>query len=139
LQTIAAHKHLPGSNIIALVSSKEVPWVSLLLEASLASVIISLQSSQIPLQNMAVFGMTIGYFMSTLAAWKASGLKSITSLPRWLVILSFMSCAYVLWLCATRIISSGASSLFLLILASGIVLAFMQEYKTKAKSKPQYE
>ena len=127
LQTIATHKHLPGSRYLALISKKQVPWVSLLVETTFASLIISLQSSQIPLQNMAVFGMTVGYFMSTLAAYKAS-------LPRWLVFLSFMSCAYVLWLCALRIINSGASVYFLLILGAGIVLASWQKFKRSDKA-----
>lgn len=129
LQTIAKHKHLPGSHHLTLVSSKQVPWASLLVETSLASLIISLQSNQIPLQNMAVFGMTIGYLMSAVAAWKAASDGSHRALPRWLVVLSFVSCAYVLWLCATRIISSGASSLFLLILAAGIGAAMWQKHR----------
>jgi len=122
LQTIATHKHLPWSRFLSLVSKKQVPWVSLLVETAFASVIISLQSSQIPLQNMAVFGMTVGYFMSTFAAFKAA-------LPRWLVMLSFMSCSYILWLCALRIINSGASVYFLLILGAGIVVASWKCFK----------
>lgn len=130
LQTIAKNGHLPGANYLVLVSNKQVPWVSLLAETSIASLIITLQSNQIPLQNMAVFGMTIGYLMSTLAAWRAAHRK-ISALPIWLVALAFVSCAYILWLCAVRIVSSGASSLFLLILAAGIIIAYVKASRKK--------
>lgn len=130
LQTIAKHRHLPGARYLALVSKKEVPWVSIVVEASIASAIILVQSNQIPLQNMAVFGMTMGYLMSAMAAWVAAGQKNIKFLPRWLVALSFISCAYVIWLCVTRIVSSGASSFFLIILGAGVLAALWQKFRS---------
>lgn len=126
LHTIARHHHLPGSAFLVKLTKGEIPWVSLLVEATIASCIILLQSNQIPLQNMAVFGMTTAYFMSTWAALNAARKKHTTSLPRWLPVLSLLSCSYILWLCAERIFASGASWVFLLMLGGGLAMAYFR-------------
>ncbi|HXW60614.1 MAG TPA: amino acid permease, partial [Myxococcota bacterium] len=125
LHTIAKHGHLPGSKFL-LPTKNQVPWVALLLEAAIASLIIVIESNQIPLQNMAVFGMTVAYFMCTLAALRAVRSKQIPLLPRIVPALSFLSCAYILWLCAERILRSGASFIFLIILSLGLVVAYFK-------------
>lgn len=129
LHTIATHHHLPGSANLIRLSKSQVPWVCLYIEALIGSIIIILQTDQIPLQNMAVFGMTMAYFMSTLAALRAAKDRHITALPRWLPALSLVSCAYILWLCAERILRSGASWVFLVILGIGLGLAYLRAGK----------
>lgn len=130
LHTIAKHGHLPWSKLLLPIKN-QAPWVCLLLQALIASIIICLQQSQIPLQNMAVFGMTLSYFMSTLAALRAAQGRHLPSLPRWLPMLSFVSCSYILWLCAERILKSGASFVFLIILGSGLVVAYIKAGRIK--------
>lgn len=130
LHTIAKHQHLPWSNLLLPIKN-ETPWVCLLLEVLFASLIILLKTEQIPLQNMAVFGMTVSYFMSTLAALRAARVHKSSRLPRYLPMLSFASCSYIILLCADRIIKSGASLVFLIILASGLIFAYLKAGKLR--------
>jgi amino acid transporter len=126
LHTIATHNHFPYAKILAKLSNKQLPWVSLLMEAFLGSLILIIQSEQIPLQNMAVFGMTVAYLMSTIAALKLTHKREIVSLPRFVPYLALLSCMFILYLCTIRILSSGASYVFLIILALGMVVAYLR-------------
>lgn len=130
LHTIAKHGHLPFSKLLLPIKN-QAPWMCLLVEAGLGSFIISVEINQISLQNMAVFGMTIAYFLSTLAALRAARSKETASLPRIIPLLSFISCSYILWLCAERILSSGASYIFLIVLGAGYLLAYMKSSTRK--------
>ena len=122
----------PASGLLTRCSASGVPWVALLVEASLSLVILILTTDLIALQNMSVLGTVASYFISTLAALVAFYRNRVIS---WLIPLAgLMSCAYVLVLCYQRLMISGLSGSFMIIFLAGLMAAGVQVVMRGIKS-----
>lgn len=125
LHTLAKNNLLPFSSALIQINKNMVPWVSLLVEAGFAVVILMINTHQIPLQNMAVFGMAVAYFLSAYAALIAA-FKTADSRGALMPFLGLGGCSYILWLCLKRILISGLSYIFLVLLLAGIIIGWIR-------------
>jgi len=126
LYTLAKNKHLPFSNALTKVNKSGAPWSSLLIQGVIACLLLSISKKQIPLQNMAVFGIASSYMFSSIAAFNATIKNSFNS--KLIPILAIASSNYVIWICLQKLYAYGISLSFLTFFATGIILAlFMRK------------
>jgi len=124
---LAKQNLVPFSSQLSQLSKTGVPWISLLAEGCLGVFILCISSKQIALQNMAVFGMFMSYFLSIVAATKAFYQQKQNQHFFTLSLLALVSCSYILFLCGKRIMSSGISYSFLLVILGGILSAWFRK------------
>jgi APA family basic amino acid/polyamine antiporter len=129
LHTIARFGHLPGGKILTKINSFNVPWVSLLLEASLGCLILAVTIDQVSLQNMSVFAQIVSYLTTTIAALfavRAGYLKKLS----WIVpLLAVGSCSFILGICINRLFTFGVSLPFILLIAVGFIAALVKKFR----------
>ncbi len=123
LHACAADNHLPGKKILTQVNKKQVPWGALLVEAIIAFFIITITKKQIPLQNMAVWGIFMSYLMVALAAYWATKKNKSMSIGPGVACLAVAGCLYVILLCLQNIIRFGISVPFLTVFFAGLLLS----------------
>jgi len=78
---------------------------------------------------MAVFGVFISYFLSTLAALKAAQTHETWQLAPWISKLASVVCIAIIGICIHKILISGFSYIFLVLIALGIGSMLMHRYK----------
>lgn len=123
LATISKAGHLPFKKILSYTNNNNVPVFSLIIEAALAVVILSITVNQVPLQNMSVFAQIICYSLTAGAALIAvleGATKKISKLTPFLAV---ASCCLIMGISLHRIIQSGVSTPFLIIYGAGYALA----------------
>jgi amino acid transporter len=130
LYTLAKHKLLPGTRLLTKINRFNVPWVSLLVEATLGCTILWITADQIPLQKMSVFAQIISYLISSLAAGYAVYSGATKRLPLLIPILASVSCAYIMNLSLRYIIAVGVSLPFLAVFVIGGVATVVQRMRT---------
>jgi amino acid transporter len=123
LFTLAEHKHFFKSKPLLFVTKKGVPVISLLLECSLACLILLISKDQLALQSMSVFGVVLSFVLSAVAAFKSN--RSLISL------ISIGSCIYVLFLCYQKMQAVGVSIPYLLFILGGIIFAIISKTMNK--------
>lgn len=122
LHTLATQNFFPGTATLTQLSNTNVPWVSLLLESTLACVIIGISKNLVALQSMSVFGVIASFLLSSIAAFIAAQ-KKVLSIPRFIPLLAIAGCTYTLFLCFQNMQKTGVSLPYLFVLIAGIVLA----------------
>jgi len=127
LHTLAHNNHLPGKKLLTQISAAHVPWVSLLVQCALACVMLTISKNQIALQSMSVFGVVAAFLFSSLAAFLASKHKVEIKIPRIIPGLALCSCAYILFLCFSKMQTAGVSFSYLFVLLSGILFALVKD------------
>ncbi len=120
LFTLAEHGHLPGASWLTRLNRYDVPWVSLLVQGLLASLILFLNTNQIPLQNMAIFGQIVAYSLTAIAAFRASRWGVLPDLSPLIPLMGFFSCCCILMLSMVKMMQSGVSISFLFLFLFGL-------------------
>lgn len=124
LYTIGQNKHFPFSGWLTRVTTANVPWVAVLVQASISVFMISIAREQLPLQNMVIFCIFWSFLLAAIAAYCAITSKR-SILPRIIPILGMASCLYVLVLSCMNIMAYGVSLPFLCVLVGGCVLSLV--------------
>jgi len=127
--TLAKNKHFPFSEKLTKVNKKGFPWVSLLIQGGIACLFLLISKQQIPLQNMAVFGVVSAYMFSSIAAFNAPIKNFFNS--KLISIWAMISGSYVIWICLKKLYFYGISIPFFTIFMIGVVIAFFLQRKIK--------
>jgi len=134
LHALAEDNLLPGKKWLLKRSRSGAPWVSLLLEGTIAAIMLAISRNQIALQSMAVFGVVTAFLLSAIAAYKASACKASgkdINIARYIPMLAIASCSYILLLCVQQIYAAGVSFSFIILFMSGIGIAICKNsYKS---------
>jgi amino acid transporter len=130
LHALGKYQHFPFSSILTKVTTTQTPWISLLIEASIGSLVLSVTTQQVPLQNIVVFTIFITFFLTAGAALSATLKKQISLNPMY-PILALVGCSWIGWLCIKKIHTFGFSLPFLTIFAAGLLLALVKEFLVK--------
>lgn len=133
LFTLADNGHLPLASLLTKVNKNHVPWVSLLLQGLLACLILFLNTNQIPLQNMAIFGQIVAYTFTSMAAYRAACWGVLTDLSPIIPLCGLLSCSGILVLSLVKMIQSGVSVSFLLLFLLGIVSFVLRKYMNSSE------
>jgi len=130
LFALAEKDRLPFASLLTRLNKKRMPWISLLVEGGLAVFVLCISSRQVALQNMAVFGMFVSHFLSSLSALKSFRFAQEKTLIG-VAILSVATCSGVLLLCLKRLMISGISYSFLFVVLSGFIAAGLKKWPEK--------
>jgi amino acid transporter len=122
LHALAKNNHLPFAKILTAVSKKGVPWVALLVEGIIASLMLIISKNQTALQSMAVFGVVISFLLSSVAAFRTKTIK----LPKIISLAAIISCCYILFLCFQKIQMAGVSLPYLIFIFGGLFMALLR-------------
>jgi amino acid transporter len=131
LHTIARYGHVPAEKLLTRINVFNVPWVSLMFEATLGCLILWVTVDQVPLQNMSVFAQVIAYLTSSIAAWVAVRSGAMKKIGAWVPLLAIGSCICVMGICLNRIIAFGISLSFLIVLSAGFIAAGIKWYAAR--------
>lgn len=126
LFTLAENNHLPFKNILTKLSTKQIPWVALIVEGFITAIILAITSAQLPLMNVAVFSQLIAMLLSAVAAFYAAKSTIDFGLSRWVPILGICTASYILFVSLFNIIKFGISFSFLSIFLIGIAAAIIK-------------
>lgn len=131
LHRLGHDKLLPFNTLLTRVNAQSVPWVSLIIEGLIICTILAVNTQQVALQNMAIFGIVISYLLSTLAAFAASRHGKLRRLYQWIPLAGIVSCFLILIMCLQKLFSSGLSTPFIVLFFTGTVatLAYTQFMK----------
>ncbi len=133
LHTIANNNHLPGKALLTKINGNNVPWVSILIEASIAVFVLSITANQIPLQNMSVCAQILSYTLAVTAAFYAVTTKATKDLPFWVPLLGLLSCCFIFGIAGFKVITLGLSVPFLALFLLGCCAAVAQQCITGSK------
>ena len=126
LFTLAENNHLPFKRFLTKLSSKQIPWVALIVEGFVAAVILAITSAQLPLMNVAVFSQLIAMLLSAVAAFYAAKSVANFGLNRWVPLLGISTASYILFVSLFNIVKFGISFSFLSIFLIGIAAAVIK-------------
>jgi len=110
------------------MTKRQVPWVSLLVEACISLLAITITSRQVSLQKMAIFGMLFSFFCTVIASFWAKdydGSPLVSFFVRWASVCSTGGLAsWTLY----KIYGVGVSVPFILLFATGVTLALYAKF-----------
>lgn len=111
--TLAQHRHLFAADKITQLNRYQIPWICVWIQGAIciAYLIVS-RGSQLPLQQTAVFGVTIGYTISIIALLAAQKNRTDLTIKKWVPFLAFGNCLLLLGSIVYSLIIDGATSLF---------------------------
>jgi len=132
LFALAENGHLPGACYITKLTKEEIPWVSLVIEAVIAFLGISMMQEQVALQRMAVFGMVLSFVCASLAALRARRHAAAIVSPVVASLALLSSGGLALWI-LKGIYEVGISLPYLCIYFVGVLLAIYQARAAKNK------
>ncbi len=130
LYALGKNNHLPFGTLLTRVNRHGAPWVALLLQACTAFTMVSITTSQLPLQNMVIFSIFSCFLMSSLAALRA-GMLGLLHVSKLIPVLAIGTCCYVLSLCLSNIVEYGISVSFLSFFVAGLAAALFQAARLK--------
>ncbi|MBM3893243.1 APC family permease [Candidatus Dependentiae bacterium] len=134
LHTIANNNHLPGKLFLTKCNRNNVPWVSLLIEASIAIFILSITTNQVPLQNMSVVAQIVSFSIAVFAAFYAVTSKAAQELPLWAPLLALLSCCFLFGIAGYKVATSGVSIPFIVLFFVGCIAAAVQHRIASSKN-----
>lgn len=123
LYALAEDGHFPFKKFLTKINRFHVPWVSLIIEVLIAIFVITITTSQVPLQNMSIFALFICYILTALAAYKALLIEKRTSISKWVPLAAVFTCSVVVGQCLRNIYRFGVSFSFLFVFLLGCFFA----------------
>ncbi|MFH1254452.1 MAG: APC family permease [bacterium] len=126
LFTLAENNHLPFKRLLTKLSSKQIPWVALIVEGLIAAIILAITNAQLPLMNVAVFAQLVAMLLSAVAAFYAAKSVANFGLSRWVPLLGICTASYILIVSLFNIVKFGISFSFLSIFLIGIAAAVIK-------------
>jgi len=128
LHAMAKDGHLPFKNLLTRVNQQNTPWISLLIEVALGSLILVITLNQVPLQNMAVLSQQTAFFLCACAALRAVQRKALRTLAWWVPVLALMACGSIMGICVYRLIALGVSASFVTLFSTGLIAKALTGY-----------
>jgi amino acid transporter len=129
IHAFARDNYLPFQKQLTALTRRGVPIGGLGIELILACIILLISNNRIPLQNVAVFGVSSSFLLSAISAFIASRKETPERFHPAIPGAAIVTCTYTLYLCMKKIMESGISFPFLAVLFSGIIVALWMQMR----------
>lgn len=122
--TLASEGFFPAKSFLTSKTERNVPWVSMLIEGVVASLIITISSDQVPLQNFALMGIVTAFCTAVIAALRAHFVHGVRLIHPAIMCAAAFSTSYFIFLAARKIYFFGMSIPVFALYLSGIIGAY---------------
>lgn len=123
LHRLAEQGHLPFRSWLIKTTKRQVPWVSLIVGASISVAGVAITQNQGALQSMAIFGMIFAFCCTMVAAMRARDQHGNYLVPLVIKGAAFVSTCYLMYLCLVKIAHVGVSMPYLALVGLGVLCA----------------